>query len=190
MSDQSPASARPAASRAKGIIAIAAGAVLLLGGGTTLALWNSSASLTAGDVQAGDLNLTLGAGTWTLDGLLTDAAPVTDPSTVRIVPGDVLTLTQTVNVTLVGDTIQADLVADTGDLLPAGAATYIDVDLAVSAGTEVTPGTYRLTPAQVASPLTATLTITFDEATPDRELVNAVLDLNEVGFTLTQANTP
>lgn len=176
-------------SRTKGIIAIAAGAVLLLGGGTTLALWSSAASLTAGEVEAGDLNLTLGAGTWTLDGLIGGPVAVTDPSAVRIVPGDVLTLTQAVDVTLVGDTIQALLVADTGDLVPPAAAAAFGVTLAVSGGTPEGADTYRLTPADVGSPLTATLTITFASTTPDREFVNQVLDLNEVAFTLTQAST-
>jgi len=174
--------------RAKAIVAIAAGAVLLLGGGTTLAYWTTSQTLNAGTVQSGDLDLSLGTGTWTLDGAIGGATAVADPSSVRIVPGDVLTLTQPLTVTLVGDTIQGLLSVDTTDLIPAGGADAFTADLTVSGGTAEGAGTYRFTPA-TAGAVTATLTITFDSATPDREFTNTDLDLNSVKFTLTQATS-
>ena len=45
---------------AKGGIAVAAGAALLLGGFGTFALWNDSANLDAGTVASGELSLTAG----------------------------------------------------------------------------------------------------------------------------------
>lgn len=180
---------RRKSSRTKGIVAIAAGAVLLLGGGTTLAYWSTTLTLDAGTVNSGDLDLALGDATWTLDGVIGDPVAVADPSVVNIVPGDVLTLTQEIDVTLVGDTIEALLSADTADLVPADAAAAFTVELDL--GDIGTPDgdAVRLTPDDVADPITATLTITFDPATADRDFVNTPLDLSEVGFTLEQASS-
>jgi alternate signal-mediated exported protein len=180
-------SRRPAKSnRTKGVVAIAAGAVLLLGGGTTLAYWTTTQTLDAGSIQSGDLNLALGTGTWTIDGAIGGPAPVADPANVRIVPGDVLTLTQPVTVTLVGDTIEGLLTVDTDDALPAGGA--FTVDVAMSGGVAEGADAYRFTP-ETAGAVTATVTITFDSATTDRDLVNTPLDLSAVEFTLTQASS-
>jgi alternate signal-mediated exported protein len=174
--------------RVKGVVAIAAGAVLLLGGGTTLAYWSTTQTLDAGTIESGDLNLSLGTGTWTIDGAIGGPAPVADPSAVRIVPGDVLTLTQPVTVTLVGDTIQGLLAVDAADAIPAAAAGAFTVDLSMSGGVAEGADTYRFTPA-TAGTVTATVTITFDSATANRDLVNTPLDLSAVEFTLTQASS-
>ena len=80
--------------RAKANVAIAAGAALLLGGGT-LAYWSTQQVIATGTINSGDLNLVAGTGTWTLQGVAQTApTPVTDITTVKLVPGDVLTLTQ------------------------------------------------------------------------------------------------
>lgn len=174
--------------RTKGVIAIAAGAVLLLGGGTTLAYWTTTETLAAGTIQSGDLDLSLGTGSWTIDGVIGGPTAVADPSSVRIVPGDVLTLTQPVTVTLVGDTIQGLLAVDAADAIPAAAADAFTIDLSVSGGVAEGADTYRFTP-ETAGTVTATVTITFDGATTDRDLVNTPLDLSAVEFTLTQATS-
>src|SRR5690606_34041315 len=58
---------RPDHSRTKAIVAIAAGAVLLLGGGTNLAYWSTTQSVAGGAISSGDLNLqTTGSPTWWL----------------------------------------------------------------------------------------------------------------------------
>ena len=176
-----------ASSRTKAIVAIAAGTALLLGGAGTLAYWSTSQSLTAGTVTSGDLDLTLGTGVWTLDGVLTSPTVVADPSTVRIVPGDMLTLEQPVTVTLVGDNLEADLTVDVTAAIPSANANDFTVALTVTGATANGVNTYRLKPADVTAPLQATLTITFNSATADRVAVNTAIDLSKVTFNLTQA---
>lgn len=176
--------------RAKAIVAIAAGTALLLGGASTYAYWSTSQSLNAGTVNSGDLNLTLGAGTWTLDGVLTAPTTVADPSAVHIVPGDVLTLTQVLNVTLVGDNLEAILTANLAAVIPPASASNFTVALTTSgAGVAAGTNTYRLKPADVATPINAVLTITFNSTTPNRESVNTPIDLTTLAFTLTQASS-
>lgn len=182
---------RRMSSRTKAIVAITAGTALLLGGGGTLAYWSTEQALTAGTVTSGDLDLALNAGaTWTLKGVLdASATPIAaaDVTDVRIVPGDVLTLTQPVTATLVGDTLEADLtVTLPSALAPAG---DFNVEFEITGMTESAPNTFRLSPADSGTALTATLTITFDENTPDRDSVNTAINLDEVTFTLTQASS-
>lgn len=176
--------ARP--SRAKGITAIAAGAVLLIGGGTTLAYWTASRSIEAPSIAAGDLNLTLGEGEWTLDGVVGDAVTVTSLANVRLVPGDVLALSQELDVTLVGDTIEAVLTADTAGMFVGDDADAFDVQFAVD-GDPLGEGiTFD---SEDAGRHTVTASIRFDAGTPDRERVGVPIDLSKIRFTLTQASS-
>jgi len=179
--------------KGKAIAAIAAGTALLLGGAGTLAYWSTEQALTAGAVESGDLNLTIdpAAGDWTLQGAVGSALPIdpADIAAVRIVPGDVLTLVQPVEVLLEGDTLAADLTVNTDDLGVGGAlAGLVDVDLQITGLQPTATNTYRLTSATDGA-LEATVTITFDSATANREGVNTPLNLNNVVFTLTQASS-
>jgi len=175
--------------RTKGILAIAVGTALLLGGGGTYAYWSTQQALTAGTVTTGDLNLGLGTPSWTLTGVLSPAAPVADPAAVRIVPGDTLTLTQPVTVTLVGNTIQANLAVNTGSIVPADVAQYVSVAFtAPGLGTPTGTNTYRVTPA-TAGTINATVTVTFSSSTPDRIAANTAVNLNNITFSLTQASS-
>lgn len=179
----STASARPhqqaaPKTRTKAIIAIAAGAALLLGGGTTLAYWSTSQVLDVGTINSGDLNMvTSGTPAWTLQGVA-DAAPstVADPTAVEIVPGDVLTMTQDVTLTVQGDTLTAELAIAQGTI-PTGLTATVE-----SAG--VTPT--AITEADDGKTVTVTVTITFDGATANRDLVNTAFDLGDVTLTLSQ----
>ncbi|WP_295840605.1 alternate-type signal peptide domain-containing protein [uncultured Microbacterium sp.] len=176
--------------KAKAILAIAAGTALLLGGGGTYAYWTTSTALTAGTVQSGDLRLTLGTSAWSLKGVLGSAIPLTDPTTARIVPGDVLTLTQPVTVTLIGNTLQADLaVTQAADFVSGPAAQYVKVAVNIPGlGTQTGTNTYRVTPA-TAGTLQATVTVTFDANTPNLVGVNTPVDLSKLSFSLTQASS-
>jgi alternate signal-mediated exported protein len=92
---------------AKGALAIGVGAALLLGGGGTLAVWNDSETAAAGQIVAGELSLAPaadGAGKWT-----NAAGTPVDLAKYKVVPGDVLTYTQKLDVKLAGDLMKAKL---------------------------------------------------------------------------------
>jgi len=106
---------------------------------------------------------------------------------VRIVPGDVLTLTQPLDVTLVGDTIAADLSVVVDEIVPPALASYVSVDFSSTAlGTATAPNTFRITPAD-AGTITTTVTLTFSQTTPDRVATNTSVDLTAIAFELNQA---
>jgi len=177
--------------RGTAILAIAAGTALMLGGAGTYAYWSTATALEATDVQSGNLGLTLGGGTWSLQGVLGNVTNITDLSAVRIVPGDVLTLTQPLTVDIVGDTLVADLTANVGAGLSAsvlGAQLDLELDMPADYGTSTGTNTYRLTDADSGS-TTATVTITFDPATADLTAVNETIDLADISFALTQASS-
>lgn len=168
----------------KGSAAIALGAALLLGGGGTLANWNASATQTPGTIVAGDLNVVNGVGAWK------DPAGTTiDISSYRVVPGDKLTFTQDLNVTLVGDNMAAEIattgITATNGFTPAN-VTVSDVELTV--GEDPVPAT--LTPTGATQAVRATITFEFKAATSGRADVNATYNFNNVGFTLTQVAKP
>lgn len=168
----------------KGSAAIALGAALLLGGGGTLANWNASATATPGTIVAGDLNVENNvAGKWT------DRAgnPVTI-STYTVVPGDKLTYSQDLVVTLKGDKMAAQI-ATTG--INKGGVGFADSVIVsepvLTMGDASVPN--RLTPTGDAQTVTATITFEFKAATTGRTDVGATYDFNDVGFTLTQVNS-
>lgn len=189
MSEPSTQSTR---NRIKGVVAIGAGALLLAGGATTLAYWTSSAPLSAGIVQSGDLDLELveESAAWTLQGvdgevLVIDTEDLED---VLIVPGDTLTLTQDLDITLEGDTLAADLTVDDSGLL--GEVESENFIVGVTVDGEALPGSsYRLSPEDVDEPVAVVLTLFFQpETTPGLYDTNVELDLSSgVSFTLTQA---
>jgi alternate signal-mediated exported protein len=174
---------KPRRSRTKGIVAIAIGAVLLLGGGTTFAYWSTSQSLSTGTINTGDLNLTASGAAWTLtaaNGAVTNGV---NPSTVKLVPGDVLTLTEQLAVTLVGDTIKADLTLVRGSGVDPALATAVTLKNGATTLTPTSGTTYRLT---TSATLTATVTVTFASTTANRTLVNTAIAPTDLTFTLTQ----
>ncbi len=159
----------------KGAIAGAAGIALLLGGAGTFALWNSSASVAGGTIVAGDLLVADSgtAGVWTVNGGVT---PIT-LSGYKIVPGDVLTYTKTVNVTASGDSLVATLGLGTASITPTAAGNAADVALAAylsantvlaASGASITgSGPYTVTAGAagiVAQPVVVTATISFPKS--------------------------
>ncbi|NDO89930.1 alternate-type signal peptide domain-containing protein [Cellulosimicrobium composti] len=173
----------------KGALAIGAGALLLLGGAGTYALWSDSQAVAeAGDITSGDLDLAMGTPVWTLNG-----TPVADVTAVRIVPGDVLALTQPVTVTAIGDTLQSTLSVAGTDALTGDAALLDALDVTFeldgppSWATDNGDGTFEVAPSTAAyAPVDADVTLTFDEATPDQVATNAVVNLSSLTFTLEQ----
>ncbi|MDD9206686.1 alternate-type signal peptide domain-containing protein [Georgenia sp. 10Sc9-8] len=177
----------------KGAVAVAAGVTLLLGGAGTYAWWSVEQSAAEqGEIQSGDLDLALGQAAWTLNG-----DPVTaDVTQVRVVPGDVLVLTQSVTVTAIGDDLASQLSVSETDL------TGTDPQLVEALDVEFTlpeetgwatlgeQNTYAIASSSEAyAPVEATVVITFDEATEGQVGTNAAVDLTSVVFSLDQLPT-
>jgi alternate signal-mediated exported protein len=162
-----------------GAIVCATGFVLLLGGGSTFALWNDSESVApATAISAGDLTLTPNAdGVWRQsDGTLID------PITYRIVPGSTIEFTRTLTVSAVGDGIEAVLghtaLTGTGTLAP-----LVTTSLTATSPSAVVDGsTLRFT--EGTSTVTVKLTVHFPASATTGQ--KGTLNLGQVTFTLTQ----
>lgn len=127
---------------AKGAIAAAAAAVLLVGGAGSLAYWTDSADVDGGTVNSGHLQLLTdatnpGCSDWTLDG-----GDPFDPATSLLVPGDTVTETCTFTLDAEGDhmqgTVEASAANVTGDLADALDVTVSGITLNGTAATTFT----------------------------------------------------
>lgn len=105
----------------KGAIVTGLGVALLLGGGGTLAVWNDSVDSTPGSIVAGDLDLQADSAVWK-----NGKNEEINISTYRVVPGETLTFTQDLGVTLKGDRIEAEITTN-------GVAQNLGADVTVSA---------------------------------------------------------
>lgn len=77
----------------KGTIAIAAGIALLLGGGGSLAYWQSSASTTGATISTGELNVTVNTPSATWQVTRGSTTTTINPATFKMVPGDTVIYT-------------------------------------------------------------------------------------------------
>jgi alternate signal-mediated exported protein len=164
----------------KGTAAIALGAALLLGGGGTLASWNASDNVTPGTIVAGDLNVVKsGTGTWH-----DRAGNPVNISTYKVVPGDKLTYTQVLDVTLTGNKMAADITATgTGAANGFTPANVIVSDTVLTAGS---PSAVATNPLTTSKTVTATITFEFLSTTTGRADVSKTYDFGNVAFTLQQ----
>lgn len=162
----------------KGTAAIAVGAALLLGGGGTLASWNAADNAAPGTVVAGDLNVAkTAAGVWT------DRAGATiDIATYKVVPGDKLTYTQVLDVTLTGDKMAANITA-TGTGANNG---FTPANVVVSGPVLTVGGVTVANPLKTSKTVTATITFEFLSTTAARADVSKTYDFGNVAFTLQQ----
>lgn len=166
----------------KGAIATGLGVALLLGGGGTLAVWNAGAEGSAGTITSGDLNLHAEAGQWqsNISGVIGDI------NEYRVVPGETLTYTQDLAVTLDGDNLQATLTVTGAGQNNGFNPNFVTVSeplLQNSAGTVVAT---TVLDEQSPEDITATITFAFSADTPARDSVNATYDFSNVGFVLEQ----
>lgn len=158
---------------AKAAIAAAIATALLLGGAGTLASWNSSAGVSGGTIVAGNLLVAddTTAGSWKANG-----AAITLTGYL-IVPGDVLTLTKTMNITATGNDLVATLAVSPGsisatttgaaDVALAAYLTKTAVLTATGTGIAAAGSTYTVTAgtAGVTQSVSVTVTITFPKDT-------------------------
>jgi alternate signal-mediated exported protein len=164
----------------KGTAAIAVGAALLLGGGGTLASWNAEATGTPGTVIAGDLNVTAATGAWT------DRTGTTIPNIAnyKVVPGDKLTYTQNLNVTLTGNKMAAAITATgTGAVDGFTAGNVVVTDPVLTSGS---PSAVVSNPLTTSGTVTATITFEFKSATSGRSDVTKTYNFGNVAFALNQ----
>lgn len=164
----------------KGTAAIAVGAALLLGGGGTLASWNASQSATPGTVVAGDLNVVANTGVWTDH----NGATITNIDNYKVVPGDKLTYTQVLDVTLTGNKMAAAIAATgTGAVNGFNPANVVITDPVLTVGSTSTVVTNPLT---TSGTVTATITFEFKSGTTGRSDVTKSYNFGNVAFTLNQ----
>ncbi|MFE5839794.1 alternate-type signal peptide domain-containing protein [Arthrobacter sp. NPDC056493] len=161
----------------KGTAAIAVGAALLLGGGGTLASWNASASATPGTIVSGDLNVAAAAGVWT------DRTGATvNIASYKVVPGDKLTYTQVLNVTLTGDKMAANITTS-----GTGAADGFTTGNVTVTGPALTVGGVAVSnPLKTTQTVTATITFEFLSTTTGRSDVAKAYNFGNVAFNLNQ----
>ncbi|SEE63786.1 alternate signal-mediated exported protein, RER_14450 family [Arthrobacter alpinus] len=166
---------------AKGAIATGVGIILLAGGGGTLATWNQTAEGTQGKVVAGDLNMVAGTGVWK-----NAKNQTVTISSYKVVPGDVLTYTQPLTVTLEGDLMVAKLslkgTSANNGFVPAdftAVTTLTDAaGVAVSANTPLNK--------DHDGAFTATTKFTFAVGTAARSSVNGEYNFADIGYKLEQ----
>ncbi|WBU39143.1 alternate-type signal peptide domain-containing protein [Homoserinibacter sp. YIM 151385] len=99
----------------KGSIATAAGVALLLGGAGTFALWNDSAAIQGGTISTGRLDIQPVADARWADvssGTPSEWSPETD----LLVPGDVVTFTQSADVIATGKNLHARFSYEPGSI--------------------------------------------------------------------------
>ncbi|QIK63110.1 alternate-type signal peptide domain-containing protein [Leucobacter viscericola] len=142
----------------KGAIATAIGTALLLGGGTTLALWNDTVNVgSSQEISSGVLTLDATPGSWS-------ASPE------LWVPGDSFTYTTQVSIVAQGDNLASELKIDpssvTGDAALLAALDYSISVSDVTGGTltAIDDATYSVSPANANSgdPISAKVTVKVD----------------------------
>lgn len=169
---------------AKGAIAAAAGAVLLLGGAGSLAYWTDSATVDGGTVTSGHLQLltddtNAGCSAWQLDG-----GDPFDPATSLLVPGDTVTETCAFTLAATGDHMEGTVTASaaniSGDLADA-------LDVTVSGITLNGAPATTFTEANDGQTLGVNVSVTFRPSSDNTTMdLSAVLD--NITVTATQAH--
>jgi alternate signal-mediated exported protein len=183
----------------KGAIAGAAGIALLLGGAGTFALWNSTIGVAGGAIATGTLAFGTSTGATWRDDSLGATTTTFDPSTQKIVPGDVVTLTQNISINATGKNLKAQLEyapssvaipADlVGKIVPTLTATKVSGDATISgSGTAGSP--YVITPtAGGTSVFAVVISYAFDPTVSGVVGQTESVDLAGASYTLTQIHS-
>ena len=144
----------------KAALATGVATALLVGGGTTLALWNDAVDVGAGgDITTGALTLDATGGSWS-----------DDPD--QWVPGDSFTYTTQVSIVAQGDNLSSELSINPSSITGTSAlvdalATTMTVDAVQNGAMTAAAGqenVFTVTPtdATTGTPVEATVTITVD----------------------------
>ncbi|MCQ1957278.1 alternate-type signal peptide domain-containing protein [Arthrobacter sp. zg-Y826] len=175
----------------KGALAIGIGSAMLLGGGGTLAVWNQTENVNAGQIASGDLELITQTGVWTnAYGTKVDLDPTNKIADYKVVPGDVLTYSQTMDVKLTGDLMQAKLSIQ-GLPTSTFVAQNVTIDNVVvqdASGNNVKDAILKS--SNEVQKITASAKFTFKQDTDLRSSTNALADFANVSYKLDQQALP
>jgi alternate signal-mediated exported protein len=165
----------------KGAVAGAAGIALLIGGAGTFALWNSTATVSAGSISAGTLSLTANA-----DGVWKNGTNPIDPATYKMIPGTTLVFTQTLAINATGDGLTAGLTSS--GMTGSGALdAAVTKTLAItSTSSNVTVAGNTITVVSAATPATVKVTYTVTLPSGATTGQGGTLNLSALTFTLAQ----
>lgn len=162
----------------KAAIAVVFGAFCLFAGNGTLALWNTSFGVQGGTISAGSLELTAAN-----DAGWTSPSGTVDPAAFKIVPGDMVQFTQSLNVKANGQGLKA-----TFSHTPLSTSIPLEPEMVTvslsspSSNVRVSGNTVSVEPG--SGVLVVTVTISFPaSANTGQQLA---LTLNPMTFTLTQ----
>jgi alternate signal-mediated exported protein len=177
----------------KGSIAGAAGIALLLGGAGTLAFWNDDAVITGATITAGNLDIAPAATPGAGDGWKNSKGAVTIAN-YRVVPGDVLTYTQSFDVTATGDNLVATAALAPTAIKPVATTKPADVALAgaLTSSAKFKVGTVEtttVTPTGGKQTIVVTTTITFPNGTAAADNAAKLGAVNLADFTITLTQT-
>jgi alternate signal-mediated exported protein len=182
-----------------GSIAGATGIALLLGGAGTFALWNSSAAIAGAPLTAGTLTVETEDVVFWTDQYGTEI----NMQSYKIVPGDVLTYTSFLDVTVRGDNLHARIAVDHGSissansdasralkiLLDKSTSVSVDTDDLIGVPHDFSDDQTRFDLSEGDHMLHVTVTIEFLESfedVDDDDAKNASALLSNLGVTLTQ----
>jgi alternate signal-mediated exported protein len=113
----------------KATVAAVAGVALLAGVGGSFASWSETESVVSGTITQGKLSLSSADGShW--ESSLNPGVPITNVGDYRVVPGEVLTFTDTVTLTAEGDQLKATLTTNKATL--AGTSEDLDVEQTIT----------------------------------------------------------
>lgn len=176
----------------KGALAGAAGIALLLGGAGTFAYWNSSYGVQGGTIIAGQLKIADDgvAGVWK-----DQTGTVINLATYHIVPGDVLTYSDSVNLTATGNNLVATLGLASGSIVGSTSAAadtalagFLTSNAQLSAtGTAVSgTGPYTIKQGTGVVTLTATITFPLGTDTTNNSAMLGSVNLSGMSISVTQ----
>ncbi|EGD56935.1 alternate-type signal peptide domain-containing protein [Gordonia neofelifaecis] len=167
--------------KTKGALAVGAGAILLLGGFGSYALWSDSEDIAGGNITTGDFGLDCGTGgAWTDISSTMIGGNAVDPATDLMVPGDVWKYAGDCTVTATGKNMKATL----GVNLGTGNVPSSNFVVTTTAnGTDTTTTPISVTNGQQI-PVTAT--VEFKASTPNTVDTNTQVGVSNMKIALNQ----
>lgn len=175
----------------KGSIAGAAGVALLMGSFGTYAVWSDQETLPGGTVTSGELDIAAGAVTW-------EDVSVAGPKRWQpgdlLVPGDMITRTQTFTIKGTGENLRGTIALGGWDVDSGGFGDLLDVDVEVTSSDAVkvakvdnTPGDFTFAAPFGEATLTAVVTYAFTEDATAQEAQGATATIADSTITITQS---